>query len=411
MKILRLILALTVLGVAITVWSTARSKAIPVLAEKAVRQNILSNFSTNGKVEPVEMFQSFALSPTSVHKVNVRPGDVVKAGTLLVQLDDTDARAQVARAEAALRAAESDLAEIRRGGPRDELLNETAALAKATTEKEAAQRNFDSIKKLQASGSASMGELKEAEDRLKRADAEITLWQDRMKGRYSIPEIEKVQAQEAQAQAALDAAKNMLQHTTIIAPNRGTVFNIPVREGTFVNTGDLIVQVADLSRMQIRTFVDEPEIGRLAQDQKVSITWDAAPGRIWSGTVTRIPTAVQVRGTRTVGEVLCEVSNTDLKLLPNINVTVAITEARAENALSVPREALKTENGNSFVYVVENGRIHKTIVQTGLFNLTRIQIIKGLADGAMIVLRPSNINAELKDGIAVTVEEEEGNIL
>jgi len=353
------------------------------------------------------MFQSYALAPTSVHKVNIHPGDVVNAGTLLVQLDDTDARAQVARAEAALRAAESDLAEIRRGGPRDERLNETAALAKATTEKESAQRNLDAIKKLQAAGSASMGELKEAEERLKRAEAETTLWQDKMKGRYSRPEIDKVQAQEAEAQAALDAAKNVLQHTNIIAPYRGTVFNVPVREGTFVNTGDLIVQVADLSHMQIRTFVDEPEIGRLAQGQKVSISWDAAPGRIWNGTVTRIPTAVQVRGTRTVGEVLCEVSNTDLKLLPNINVTVAITEARAENVLSIPREALKIENGLSFVYMVEGGRMHKTAVETGLFNLTRIQITKGLTEGAMIVLRTSNINAELKDGAPVTVEEEE----
>jgi len=407
MKTLRLVLAIFVIIAVTVLWSATRSKAIPVFAEKAVRQNILSNFSTNGKVEPVAMFQSFALAPGTVHKVNVHPGDVVTAGTILVQLDDTDARAQVARAEAALRAAESDLAEIRRGGPRDERLNETAALSKAATEKDAAQRNLDALKKLQANGSASMGELKEAEERLLRADADVTLWQTKMKGRYSKPEIDKVQAQEAEAQAALDSAKNVLQHSNISAPYRGTVFNIPVRDGTFVNTGDLIVQVADLSRMQIRTFVDEPEIGRLAQGQKVSITWDAAPGRIWNGTVTRVPTAVQVRGTRTVGEVLCEVTNTDLKLLPNINVTVAITEARAENALSIPREALKIENGISFVYVVEGGRIHKTAVQTGLFNLTRIQITNGLSEGALIVLRANNINAELKDGAAVTVEEEE----
>jgi hypothetical protein len=86
---------------------------------------------------------------------------------------------------------------------------------------------------------------------------------------------------------------------------------------------------------------------------------------------------------------------------------VSITEARAENALSIPREALKIENGTSFVYVVEGGRIHKTVVETGLFNLTRIQILKGIPEGANIVLRASNINAELKDGATVTVEEEE----
>jgi HlyD family secretion protein len=405
MKNLRIVLVLVIIVLAFVVWSSTRRNVIPIRVEKAVKQTILDNFSTNGKVEPVEMFQSFALAPAIVRKVNVRNGDVVKAGTLLVQLDDTDAKAQVAKAEAMLRSAESDLAEMRRGGSRDERLNETAALTKANTEKESAQRNFDSIKKLQANGSASNGELKEAEDRIKRVDADITLLQTKMKGRYSKPEVDKVQAEVAQAQAAVDAAKNMLAHTNILASKSGTVFNVPVREGSFVSSGDLIVQVADLSRMQIHAFVDEPEIGRLAQGQKVSVNWDAAPGRIWEGIVTRVPTAVQIRGTRTVGEVICEVNNKDLKLIPNINVNVQITEARAENVLAIPREAVFEQNGKSYVYVVEGSKVKRTMIETALSNLTRIQVTKGLSEGTIIALGSSS-STPLTDGANIEITEE-----
>jgi len=405
MRNFRIVLVLVIIALAIVLWTSTRRNAIPIRAEKAVKQTILDNFSTNGKVEPVEMFQSFALAPAIVRKVNVRNGDVVKAGALVVQLDDTDAKVQVAKAEAMMRAAESDLAEMRRGGPRDERLNETAALAKATTEKESSQRNLDAMKKLHANGSASSGELKEAEDRLKRADADLTLWQNRMKGRFSKPEVDKVQAVIAQAQAAVDAAKNILSHTNVVATKSGTVFNVPIREGSFVNSGDLIVQVADLSRMQIHAFVDEPEIGRLAQGQKVSVNWDAAPGRIWEGIVTRVPTAVQVRGTRTVGEVICEVNNKDLKLIPNINVNVQITEARAENVLAIPREAVFEENGKSFVYVVDGSKVKKTMIETALSNLTRIQVTKGLSEGTMIALGSSS-STPLTDGANIAITEE-----
>ena len=69
------------------------------------------------------------------------------------------------------------------------------------------------------------------------------------------------------------------------APHEGMVYSLPVREGAFVNTGDLLVQVADLHKVRVRAFVDEPEIGKLQPGQLVEITWDALPGRVWKGTI------------------------------------------------------------------------------------------------------------------------------
>ena len=120
-----------------------------------------------------------------------------------------------------------------------------------------------------------------------------------------------------------------------------------------MNGGDLLVQVANLEKVRVRAFVDEPEIGRLAKGQKVEIKWDAIPGRTWDGTLTRVPTSVTMVGTRTVGEITSEIDNSDRKLLPNVNVNVSIISARHDNALTVSREAVHDVDGKRYVYKIE----------------------------------------------------------
>ena len=382
--------------------SFSRTTEIPVRTGTVERGAIMNTISTNGKLEPVENFQANALAAASVRKIHVKEGDQVRAGQLLVQLDDSAARAEAARARAQLRAAEADLAAVRKGGSQEEVLRNTAELAKARAERDAARRNLDAVKKLQESGSASLGEVQEAENRLNRAQADVTLLEQRQTGRYSDPEVVKVQAQAEEARAALAAAEDVLQHSNITAPRAGTVYSLPVREGAFVNPGDLIVQVADLTKMQVRAFIDEPEIGKLASGQNVAITWDAVPGRTWEGKVTRVPSTVVPRGTRNVGEVLVGVNNSDRKLLPNINVSVLITTAREDNALSVSREAVYQDNGKRYVYQVVNDVLKKAPVETGISNLTRIQIKSGVNEGVNIALGSVN-GAPLVDGAPVKV--------
>ncbi len=76
-----------------------------------------------------------------------------------------------------------------------------------------------------------------------------------------------------------------MHHSNVTAPFAGTVYQVPVKRGAYVNGGELLVQVANLEKVRVRAFVDEPEIGRLAKGQKVEIKWDAIPGRTWNGTL------------------------------------------------------------------------------------------------------------------------------
>jgi HlyD family secretion protein len=398
------VVVLVILAVLIFTGINRRRVNTPVRAEKVVRQEIASVISTNGKIEPVNSFEAHAPAPATVNKVLVAEGDHVKAGQLLVKLDDAEARSQAAHALAQLRSAEAALSGIKGGGTQEELLTSRADLTKAQAERDEAQRNLQAIQKLQQSGGASPAELEAAQNRLKKAEADVQLLQAKVNGRYSLPEVARAEASAAEARAAYDAAQDLLHHSNVTAPFAGTVYQVPVKPGGYVNGGDLLVQVANLEKVRVRAFVDEPEIGRLAKGQKVEIKWDAIPGRTWDGTLTRVPTSVTMVGTRTVGEITSEIDNSDRKLLPNVNVNVSIISARHDNALTVSREAVHDVDGKRYVYKIEDEKILAQEVQTGLSSLTRVEVLKGIPEGAVIAL--GAINAQpLRNGMDIKVVE------
>jgi len=381
-----------------------RRVGTPVRAEKVVRQEIASVISTNGKIEPINSFEAHAPAPATVNKVLVAEGDRVKVGQLLVKLDDAEARSQAARALAQLRSAEAALSGIKAGGTQEEVLTIRADLTKAQAERDEAQRNLQAVQKLRQSGAASPAELEAAQNRQKKADADVQLLQAKLNGRFSSPEVAKVEASAAEARAAYAAAQELLHHSNVTAPFAGTVYQLPVKPGSYVNGGDLLVQVANLEKVRVRAFVDEPEIGRLAKGQKVEIKWDATPGRTWDGTLTRVPTSVTMVGTRTVGEITSEIDNSDRKLLPNVNVNVSIIAARHDNALTVSREAVHDVDGKRYIYRIEDEKILAQEVQTGLSSLTRVEVLKGIPEGAVIAL--GAINAQpLRNGMDIKVVE------
>ena len=381
-----------------------RRGVVAVRAEKATRQEIASFISTNGKVEPVQNFEAHAPDQAPVKRVFAREGDQVKAGQLLIQLDDADARAQAAKALAELRAAEADLHAVQAGGTQEEVLTVRSDLLKAQAEHDAAERNLQATQRLQQSGAAAPAEVEAARNRLQKADADLQLLKSKQTGRFSTPEVAKVQASADEARAAYAAAQERLRNSRITAPFTGTIYQLRVKAGSYVNAGDMLLQLADLNKIQVRAFIDEPDIGKLAKDEKVEITWDAVPGRTWEGSLTRIPTAVTTVGTRAVGEITCEIPNPDHKLLPNVNVNVSIVIARHENTLTVSREAVHDFDGRRVIYEIENGKVRVREVQTGTSSLTRVEIVSGISEGTQIALGATNAQP-LHDGMEVKVVE------
>jgi len=384
--------------------SLSRDAAVPVRAVTAQRGTIRSVVSTNGKVEPLQNFEAHAPVGTTVKKLLVREGDHVKQGQLLVQLNDAKARSQVAQAKAQILAADADFSGIQSGGNREEVLTLDSQIVKARAACDTAQRNLDALRRLQEQNAASPGEVRNAEDQLKRANADLDLLLQKQKNRYSQPEITRVEAQKLEAQAAYIAAEDVLSQLNIRAPFDGVVYSLPVLQGAYLNPGDLVLQEADLSKVRVRAFVDEPDVGRLAPGERIEVTWDAMPERTWKGIVSVIPAVIKLHGTRNVGETTCVVDNNDFKLLPNINVGVTVITAEHRDVLTVPREAIRQDDSKPYIYQIVNNELQRRYVQTSISNLTQVEVTAGLPENAVVTLGPTNSNSKpLRNGLAVKV--------
>jgi HlyD family secretion protein len=380
----------------------SRGEVIPVRVATVDRSTIRSIVSTNGKVEPIQSFESHAPAGTTVKRLLVKEGEHVKKGQLLAQLDDAEASSQAARALAQVRAAQAETSAVQSGGNREEVLTLESQMFKARTQRDTAQRNLEALQRLQQNGAASPGEVKQAQDQLAASEADLKLLQQKQSGRYSAPEVARVEAQKNEAQTTYAAAENVLRQLNIRAPFDGIVYSLPVHQGSYVNPGDLVLQEADLSKVLVRAFVDEPDVGRLASGQPIELTWDAVPGRTWRGLVNTIPSTVKLLGTRNVGETTCVVDNQDLKLLPNINVGVTIVTAEHHGALTVPREAVRLDDSKKFVYQIVNDELQRRDIQTSISNLTEVEVTGGVAEKALLALASTN-SKPLHDGLAVKV--------
>ena len=380
----------------------SRDESVPVVASTVSRGTIRSVISTNGKVEPVQNFEAHAPIGTTVTRLLVREGSQVKKGDLLAELDAATARSQAAQAQAQVRAAEADISALEHGGTQEEVMTLDAQLVKAHADREAAQRNLDALTRLQQTGAASPGEVRGAQAQLTAADAQVKLLESKQTKRYSSPEIARIQAGRTQAESAYAAALDTLNRLVIRAPFTGIVYSVPVKEGAYVNPGDLVLQEADLSKVLVRSFVDEPDVARLAAGEKIEVTWDAMPNRIWAGTVNAVPAVVKLHGSRNVGETTCIVANPDFKLLPNINVGVTIVTAEHDNALIIPRESLRQDDDVPYVFQIQNNELVRRTVQTSLTNLTQAEITNGVPEGALVARGSAN-SKPLHDRLAVKV--------
>jgi HlyD family secretion protein len=214
-----------------------------------------------------------------------------------------------------------------------------------------------------------------------------------------------LQVQQVQNQVA--ALMEKARDGRIKAPADGTLYSLPVRQGDFVKVGDLLAEMADLHRVRVRAFVDEPELGGLEPNEAVRITWDALPNRIWDGKTEVIPKQVVPHGSRSVGELLCSVNNEKLELLPNINVDVRISARERNDVLTVPRSAVESDGGKRYVFVVKDGGINvgkntleKRQIIVGIADAANYEVVAGLSGGEMVAL-PGDF--DLRDGMLVRV--------
>ncbi len=371
----------------VVVFFSARAltrERLPVRIAAVERAALTSTLSTNGRVEPDAKYEYPSPLATTVKAVYVQPGDRVPKGKLLVVLDDVEARARLATAESGVKSAEAALETATQNGTLEQRQASAAEMARDRIDCDQAQRNLDALTKLNATGAASPSEVAAARQQLDSANANLRAAEESAHGHFSAAEVARAQAALADAEANAAAARDVLARTSYRAPIAGTVYTMEAKPTEYAEAGKILLQMADLEREHVRAYFDEPDIGRLAVGQPIQIKWDAKPGDVWHGHIVRTPITVITYTTRTVGEVIVDIDGGDGDLLPDTDVTVTVTTASEADALSIPREALYSENGKPYVFKVVNDGLVKTPVTTGATNLTQAAILAGLNAGDIV---------------------------
>jgi HlyD family secretion protein len=394
------LLGAAVLVAALILWLAARKPAPPEVPFARVSQETLvSILTTNGKTEPAEWVPLRAARAGRVRRVTVERGARVAAGTLVAELDDSEAAAAVSSAEARAAAARAELRALERGGRQAEIAQIEGAIAKMEIDLEAARRDASTLERLAAKGAASRAELDQVRDRAAQLESDLKAQRERRKALVADTDLEAARARLREAESQLADARLRLAQCQLRAPRAGTVYDLPVREGDWLEAGALVARIGEIAKLKVAIYVDEPELGRVRQGLPVQITWDASPGRSWQASVEKMPTQITPLGTRMVGEVWALCDNPSLDLPPGANVNVRIRSQVVESAVTVPKAALRRQGDELGAYVLAGSRIEWRRVEIGAASEVKAEVRNGLRPGEAVALpsdRPLEAGMEVR---------------
>lgn len=305
----------------------ATGQSVPV-----ERGDIVSLVSATGTIKPVNMVDISSKITGLIKEVRVSENEQVKAGQILILLDDKRLMAQVSQSRA-------------------KLDNTTANY----------QRNLQ----LNRIGAISNQQL------------------DAASMDYSV------------AQATYDDAVSQLEDTVIKAPIDGVIIGKPIPAGQTVAPGIsapmILLSVADLSKMQIEAQVDESDIGKIALGQKVTFTVDAYAEKVFSGNVSNVSQKATVQQNVVYYIVTIDVEGAETMLKPTMTARVSIHTGESRNTILVPLAALKENKGQQYVQMMVDGKVENINVTTGLTGEDKVEVLSGLTDGDQIVLPQAKV--------------------
>jgi HlyD family secretion protein len=395
-----ILLVLLLIAAGALVWTLLRWKAQPVEVQfvRATVATIHSSVPTNGKVEPIEWAIAKAERAGPVIKIMVQRGQNVAEGAPLVEIDASEARANLSAAQAKMADARAQLDMLQQGGRASDLADISAGIERAKLDLSHAQDEYDRSVRLEQKQAATRAEVEAARQKVEQARLQIDTYEKRRSALVNSSDRAAAQARLDDAQSTAKLAETQIAHSIVRAPIEGTLYQFDLKPGAYLNPGDTVASIGRLDRVRVNVYVDEPDLGRVAKGMLVMITWAAMPGRHWDGEVDRTATQIVQLGTRQVGLVVCVIRNPDHDLLPEANVDVEIRSETVENAVAIPKEAVHTERGQTGVYLLNGDHVQWKQIKLGVSNTTRTQVKDGVSSSDAVALFSEN---PLRDGMQV----------
>ena len=356
-----------------------------------VRREIQSVINTNGIIEPADRTDIYAPVDGMVTGLEIREGTEVRQGQLLMRLESKQLQTALAEARAGLLEARSHARLVMAGAPPEELTAVDSSISEmelqCKQQRDDLVREEDLLKKGATTGAAVEAMKKEIRQLELRLDS-LRRKKEALLHRYSPEEKQLVQGkvEELTRQAAL--LEQQVQMSSIIVPRSGVLYSLPVKPGSFAGKGELLAQVYVPGRVQLRAYVDEPDLGRIAKGQQVLIEWDGLPGKQWTAVIEQPARQVVALGNRSVGNVICAVEGDPKELIPNLNVKIQVVTAAKADALVVPRTAVFNQDGQPAVLVFNGKSAAPLRVTLGLVTAQDVEILQGVAEGDRVVINP-----------------------
>ena len=395
----RLLLILVPVAI-LAAWLISRRGGAPQVSFARVsRETLISTLNTNGKVEPIEWSAVRSETAGAVDKVNVVKGQAVARGQLLVELDAGQARGELASAQAKIAQANAERQVLSTGGRSTEIAEIESGLAAVRASLVNARRELEATERLVAKQAATSSDLNAARETVQKLELQIQSYDRRRSALVAPTDRTIADARVRDMQALADAASRRIEVSQIRSPLAGILYQFDIRNGAYLNPGDLVGSVGRLNQVRVIVYVDEPDLGRVSKGMAVTISWDALPGRHWKGVVEKTPTQIVPLGTRQVGEVNCIIDNPEATLIPGTNINAEIVSQVVENALTIPKEAMRREGTQAGVFKLQGDRIVWQPVKTGAASVTRIQVLEGLNDSDAVALpvdMPLTSNTQVK---------------
>lgn len=377
-------------------WKLYRVADPPTAGEttaKVVRRNLSSTVLATGAVKPqigAEVKVGARISGR-VEKLQSNIGDQVKKGQVLAVLEKAELEADVAFCQASSGEAEAQLDAARAERPK-EIARAAAAVEDAKATARYAQIDSERQKKLYEKKVAALNEVDVAQReqdctaaRQALAEAALDLAKAKMPD-----DIKTLEATVESKKASLASAKARLDYATIVASISGVVASVSTQEGETVAAGlnaPTFLTIIDLGRLQVDTFVDEVDIGKVKVGQKATFTVDSFPSREFVGKVSAIYPKAVIQENVVNYDVVVEITEPyDGLLRPEMTASVSIQLDARENVLAVPAKAVKRERGKSVVYVLANGSPGPQEVKVGWKDSQWIEIVWGLEEGQTVLL-------------------------
>ena len=400
---------------AVNVNANTQPLTIDVTTAQAVVKTIPTYFEATGNLAGDEQTDVAPAVSGKIVQVNFDVGSYVQKGSVLVRLDDRDARIRIEQAQAQVeqqkKALDQAVAGLRQAqvrlGVKDGETFDIATFSQVksiTAQLVLAEKELQRSQKLFETGDVSRSTL---DQRRSQRDALIgQLDEARSNAAVAVKAINSAEATVASAKTAIasartqvDQAQKSLIDTVIYAPISGFISERVADPGEYISPSAPNAKIATIVRTStLRLKIDVPEasIGKVSVGQGISLQTSAYPDRTFAGTVARI-----LPGLNTTARTLtveAEVPNSEGLLKPGQFAVVRITQSKPENAVMIPASAIKVEGDINKVYIVKDGAAREHIVQVGLLENGLIQAKQGVAEADVVAT--SNVNT-LFDGVLI----------